>query len=247
MPELIAKGGPLIWLLVGCSVLSLGIFAERFLYFHRASINVGEFLQGISSLIRKKNYGEALHECAGTPGPVARVVRATIGRNDASRSELRDIAQEAGQLEVPKLEQYLPVMLTVAYVAPMIGLLGTILGMVTTFMDITSTTGFATPTDISKGVYESLITSAVGLAVAIPTYVLYSYLAAYAKSLMHDMERAGIEMVNVISDAKHDRAIIDFRAAAAESAKAKSAADSGDADGDAREAKRRPATRAKKA
>ena len=208
MIDLITKGGPLIWLLLGCSLLSMAIFAERFLHFHRCTIQVGEFLQGLSNLVQKKKFGEALHEAAGTPGPVARVIHSALRRHYAPRSELKDIVQEAGQLEVPKLERYLSVLLTIAYVAPLIGLLGTVIGLIQTFVYVEEGHGFASPALLSKGIYEGLITSALGLAVAVPTYILYSYLAAHAKTLMHDMERAGIEVVNLLVDSRDDREII---------------------------------------
>lgn len=210
MDDLITKGGPLIWLLLACSCLSIGIFIERFLYFHRSSINVGDFLQGLANLIKKKNYAEALHECAGTPGPVARVIHAGVRRHESDRTDLKDIVQEAGQMEVPKLERYLAVLLTIAYVAPLIGLLGTVIGLVDTFVKVRGGSGFAPPAELANGIYEALITSAVGLAVAIPTYIFYSYLAAYVKTLMHDMERGGIEIVNMLVDCREDRDIIEF-------------------------------------
>jgi len=199
-----------MWLLLACSILVLGIFAERLFLFHRSSINVGEFLQGLANLIQKKNYAEALHECAGTPGPVARVIHSAVIRHEAPRSELKEIVQESGQLEVPKLERYLSVMMTIVYIAPLIGLLGTVIGLVDTFVLFNALSGQATIADLSKGVYQSLITSAAGLAVAIPAFILYSYLRTYAKTLMHDMERGGIEIVNLIEDARNNSEIISF-------------------------------------
>lgn len=210
--DLITKGGPLIWLLIGCSLVAFAIFLERYFAYHRATINVSDFLHGLSNLIRKKNFAEALHECAGTPGPVARVIHSAVIRHEAPRSELKEIVEEAGQLEVPKLERYLSALLTIAYVAPLIGLLGTVIGLTDSFMAVNRSGGFATPAEISKGVYTSLVTSAVGLSVAIPTYVLYAYLAATARTLIHDMERGGIEIVNIICDSRAQRedAIIAF-------------------------------------
>lgn len=205
-----------MWLLLGCSILAMAISVDRFFYFHRARIDVSELLQGLANLIRRKNFAEALHECAGTPGPVARVIHAAIIHHEASREDLKAIAQETGQLEVPRLERYLAVLITIAYVAPLIGLLGTVLGLVQTFMQVTVGSGFATPVELSKGVYESLVTSATGLVVAIPTFVLYSFLAAAARSLMHDMERGGIEIVNILVDsrsAKEDK-FVEFDAGA---------------------------------
>jgi len=212
MVELIRNGGPLVWVLLASSVFAAGIFVERLFYYHRATVNVSEMLQGLSNLVRRHKFAEAKHECVLTPGPVARVVHSCLRRQNASRDDLRQIAQEAGQLEVPRLERYLRVLATIASVAPLIGLLGTILGLIDTFISVTNVNGMATPTDVSKGVYESLITSAIGLAIAIPTYLFYSYLASSARTLMHDMERAGIEIVNIICDARGepDKRIVDF-------------------------------------
>lgn len=210
-----------MWLLLGCSILAFAITLERYFSFHRARIDVGDLLHGLRNLIRNRNYAEALHECAGTPGPAARVIHSAIIRHDAPRSELKEIVQESGQLEVPKLEKYLAVLLSIAYVAPLIGLLGTVLGLVTTFMQINSGAGYATATEIAKGVYESLISSAAGLMVAIPVFIFYSFMVAYAKTLIHDMERAGIEIVNIITDTRRERTdIIAFDARAAGNARA---------------------------
>lgn len=208
MIDLINKGGPLMWLLLGCSILTVAISLERYFHFHRARIDVGDLLHGLRNLVRNRNYAEALHECAGTPGPVARVIHSALIRHDSPRSELKEIVQESGQLEVPKLEKYLAVLLSIAYVAPLIGLLGTILGLVNTFVQVNAAGGYATVAEISKGVYASLISSAAGLMVAIPSFVLYSFLRAYAKTLMHDMERAGIEIVNIICDLRKERSDI---------------------------------------
>lgn len=197
-----------MWLLLGCSILTVAISLERYFQFHRARIDVGDLLHGLRNLVRNRNYAEALHECAGTPGPVARVIHSALIRHDSPRNELKEIVQESGQLEVPKLEKYLAVLLSVAYVAPLIGLLGTILGLVNTFVQVNAAGGYATATEISKGVYTSLISSAAGLMVAIPAFVLYSFLRAYAKTLMHDMERAGIEIVNIICDLRKERSDI---------------------------------------
>ena len=111
-----------MWPILACSIISVAVFAERFFYLHRATIHVGEFLKGLSNLIQRRNFAEALHESAGTPGPVARVIHAALLRHDMPRSELREIVQEAGQLEVPKLERFLGVLATLAFLAPLLGL-----------------------------------------------------------------------------------------------------------------------------
>lgn len=210
MKELINQGQPLIFLLLGCSLLAVGIFLERFFHFHRSTIVVQDLLQGLGNLISRKNYAEALHVCAGTPGPVARVMKAVLTRHESERIELKEIAQEAGQLEVPRLERSLTVLLSIAYVAPLIGLLGTVLGLVDTFLPVAQN-GQATNIELAGGIYKSLVISAAGIAVAIPSYVLYAYLAQNVKTLMHDMERAGIEIVNLLLQSRQTVDIVEFK------------------------------------
>src|SRR6266513_978580 len=126
MIDYMQKGGPLMWLILLCSVLAGAVFLERVTYFHRAQVRVGEFLRGLANLLQRRSFTEALGECAATPGPVARVIHAAILRHDAPRTELKEIVQEAGQLEVPRLERRLGILVTIAFVAPLLGLLGTV-------------------------------------------------------------------------------------------------------------------------
>src|SRR5437764_14050947 len=146
MIDYIQKGGLLMWPILVCSILAIAVFAERLFYLHRATIHVGEFLQGLSNLIQRRNFAEALHECAGTPGPVSRVIHAAVIRHDAPRAELRDVVQEAGQLEVPKLERFLGVLATRALLAPLLGLIGTVAGMIDAFGTLSSSRGYVTVT-----------------------------------------------------------------------------------------------------
>src|SRR3954451_25459188 len=128
-----------MWPILACSIISIAVFAERLFYFQRATIHGGQFLKGLANLIRRRNFAEALHESAGTSGPVARVIHAAIIRHDGPRRELRDIVQEAAQLEVPKLERFLAVLAAIAFVTPLFGLLGTVADMIAAFGTISST------------------------------------------------------------------------------------------------------------
>lgn len=211
MIDYIQKGGLLMWPILVCSIVAIAVFAERLFYLHRATIHTGEFLKGLSNLIQRRNFAEALHESAGTPGPVARVVHAAIIRHSSPRAELREIVQEAGQLEVPKLERFLGVLATVAFLAPLLGLLGTVAGMIDAFGTIASHGGYATVTELSGGVYKSLLTTAAGLVVATPTFVAYSYISSRVNTLLHEMERAGIEVVHMLTDTEALTGIISFQ------------------------------------
>src|SRR5216684_3338809 len=196
--DYIQKGGLLMWPILACSIIGTAVFAERFFYLHRANIHVGEFLKGLSNLIQRRNFAEALHEAAGTPGPVARVIHAAL-------------VQHAGQLEVPRLERFLGVLATLAFLAPLLGLIGTVAGMIDAFGTIASHGGYATVTELSGGVYKSLLTTAAGLVVATPTFVAYSYLSSRVNTMLHEMERAGIEIVHMLKDSEALTGIISFQ------------------------------------
>jgi len=216
MTELISKGGPLVWLLMACMGFAVAIFLERLAYFHRASMNVGEFLAGLAALIRRRNFAEALQECVATRVPAGRVIHAALLRHHAPREQLKEIVQEAGQLEVPRLERYLAILNAIAHAGPLIGLLGTVIGLLDSFTNLSSANGITTPAEVARGVYQSLVTSALGLVVAIPAYLFYAFLSARAQSIMHDLERAGVEIVNLIEDAKSADNIVEFRQPAEE-------------------------------
>ncbi len=199
-----------MWLILLCSVLAGAIFLERAVFFHRCSIRVGEFMRGLANLIRRGNFAEALHECAATHGPVSRVIHSALLRHQAPRSELKDVVQEAGQLEVHRLERRLGTLAALSFVAPMLGLLGTITGLIDAFVSVTTQSGFAGSNEIADGIYQSLLTTAAGIVVAIPCAIGYVYLSSRINALIHDMERAGIEVVNLISEQARQPGLIDF-------------------------------------
>lgn len=199
-----------MWLILLCSAIAIGAFVERLLYFHRATINVGDFLQGLANLIRKRNFAEARVECQATSVPITRVIHAAIVRHHLPRSDLREIVQEAGQMEVPRLERNLGLLLAIGYISPLIGLLGTVIGLIQAFVQLSANNGYATLADVSGGIYQSLLTTAAGLVVAIPTILGYCHLSARLNALMHDMERAGIEVINLLTETEGDSSIIEF-------------------------------------
>lgn len=208
---LIEQGGPLVWVLLGLAFVGSVCVVERLFYFHRARINVGNLLVGLSHHIRRRAFAEALHEAARAPGPVARVAHAALLRYYLGRSDLRDVVQEAGQLEVPRIEKNIRAILGVALLAPLVGMLGTMVGMLETFQKVTAQGGFSGPVELSAGVFMALITSVLGLTVAVPLYLFYLYFLGRAKHLVHRIERAGIEMVHLIADAREEEEFAPFR------------------------------------
>src|SRR3984893_500465 len=212
MIDYMQKGGPLMWLILLCSVVSIAVFAERVLYFHPATIDLGEFLQGLSTVVRKRNLAEARVECQATSVPVTRVIHAALIRHSLPRTELREIVQEAGQLDVPRTQHNLWILIAIGYICPLIGLLGTVTGLIQAFVQLSANNGYATLTDVSGGIYQSLLTTAAGLVVAIPTILAYCHLSTRLNALLHDMDGTGIEVVILLGEGVTDSSIIKFDA-----------------------------------
>jgi biopolymer transport protein ExbB len=207
---LIEQGGPLVWVLLGLAFVGAVCVVERMFFFHRARINVGNLLVGLALHVRRRAFAEALHEAARAPGPVARVAHAALLRYYLGRQELRGVVQETGQLEVPAIEKNIRAILGVSLLAPLVGMLGTLVGMLETFQKVSEKGGFSGPAELSAGVFAALITSVLGLTVAVPMYLFYLYFLGRAKRLVHRIERAGIEMVNLIADAREDEEFAPF-------------------------------------
>ncbi len=208
---LIERGGPLVWVLFGLAFIGAVCVVDRMFFFHRARINVGNLLVGLSHHVRRRAFAEALHEAARAPGPVARVAHAALLRYYLCRSELRDVVQEAGQLEVPRIEKNIRAILGAALLAPLVGMLGTLVGMLETFQTLSEKGGFTGPAELSAGVFTALITSVIGLTVAVPLYLFYLYFLGRATRLVHRLERTGIEMVHLIADAREEEEFAPFR------------------------------------
>jgi biopolymer transport protein ExbB len=208
---LLERGGPIIWLQLALAFFGAVFVIERLFFFHRARINVGDLLVGFSSHVKRKAYAEALHEAARAPGPVARVAHAVLLRHHLERRDLRDVAQEAGQLEVPRIEKNLRAILAISLLAPLVGMLGTVLGLTDLFEGLRQQSEGSVSVDLSEGVFQALVSTAFGLIVAIPAYLFYVYFHARAKRLFHRIERTGIEMVNIVCDARAKEGIVLIR------------------------------------
>jgi len=200
LPVLISNGGPILLLILLASAVAAVVFIERFLHCHRAQINSLEFLSGVRNVLKRDNVVEALSICDATPGPVARLVKTAILNRDNGRERVREALEEAGLAEVPRLEEKLNLLATIAQLAPLLGLLGTVLGFIQTFYAMQSKGLQAHVGDLSTGIWQALVCAAAGLALAIPTHAGYNYLVSRVNSIVLDMERAATEIVNIVSE-----------------------------------------------
>lgn len=193
LPFTLKNGGPVFLLILLAGAVAIVVVIERFLHYHRSQINSTEFLNGVRNVLRRDNVVEAISICDATPGPVARLVKTAILNRDNGRDRVRESLEEAGLAEVPRLEEKLNLLATIAQIAPLLGLFGTILGLMDTF-------NTARTTDLSTGVWTALICAAAGLAVAIPAHAAYNYLVSRVNSIVLDMERAATEIVNIVME-----------------------------------------------
>lgn len=204
-------GSLVLWIQAAVGFVGLLVMVERMIFFQHARGRVADLLLGITNHVRKKAYAEALHEASRARGPEARVVHSVLMRHNLDRTNLREIAQEAGQLEVPRIERNMRVLLGVAMLAPMLGMFGTVLGLIDVFVNVSAADQAVAQTKLAEGLFQSLTSTAMGLSIAIPAYLIYLYLYGKGKRLIHRLERAGIEAVNIICDSReHDR-IVSFR------------------------------------
>lgn len=190
----------MIWLILATSAVAVVVFVERVLHYHRAQINSMEFLNGVRNVLKRDNVVEAVSICDATPGPVARLVKVAILNRDRGKEGMREALEEAGLGEVPPLEDKLNLLATIAQIAPLMGLLGTVLGFIRIFAELQSRGTSAQMEALAGGIWQALICTAAGLAVAIPAYAGYNYLVSRVNAIVLDMEKAATEIVNIVAE-----------------------------------------------
>ena len=192
-----------MWPILLCSVVAFAIVIERLIRLRQEEIDTKTFMEQISKSIKRNKIMEALDLCDKTGGPIANILKAGILKHDRPRNEIREAIEDASVHEVPRLERNLPVLATVAHVAPLLGLLGTVTGLVAAFQVIESKSTAINPVnpgDLAGGIWEALLTTVFGLCVAIPTYVAYNYLVSRVDGFVLDMERSATDLLNILGE-----------------------------------------------
>ncbi len=194
--RMMSDGGPVMWLILICSVLSVFVFLMKTFQFHREEINTRELLKGLFNVLRRDGFVEAISLCDNTSGPVARMLGAAILAYERGDDDLRQAVDDACLEEIPKLEHHLTTLSTITYIAPLLGFLGTVLGMMETFQTIRDTQSvYLSAGQLSGSISMALITTAAGLAVAIPSFVAYNYLTSRVNTITLDMEKSASEII----------------------------------------------------
>lgn len=191
----INSGGPVMWLIFTGGFISLVIFLERFFHLHRAQIKIDDFLNGIITNLNRGNDLEAVSICDQTPGPAAHLVRTALLHRADPRDDLLKAVQQAGIREIPRLERHMNLLITLAQVLPMLGLLGTVLGLLQMLTALQAGSPLAEIGDLSGGLWQALLTTAAGLITGIPAYAGYHFLVSRVESIALDMEQTAGEII----------------------------------------------------
>jgi biopolymer transport protein ExbB len=200
--DIIRDGGPVMWLIAFCSFIALIVVLERWFHLHRLQINVGELLNGLINVLKKGNLLEAISLCEETPGPVSHVLRSVILRYAQNDTDLKQAAQSASLDEIPRMERRMNILATIAYIAPLLGLLGTVLGMIDAFQVIQAKGAFVNAVGLSEAIWQALLTTAAGLCVAIPCNIAYNYLLTRIQTVVLEIDKASSEIIYFFSTHK---------------------------------------------
>ena len=202
MLEFLRAGGPMLWLIVFFGVVGIYVFLEKFFQLHRNQVNVKELVTGLVNVLKRDAMIEAITLCDNTPGPVAKLLNAAIQayQND---DNIKPAIEDTAKIELNRLESRLSILSMIANIAPLLGLLGTVIGMYDTFNGISASNGMSLAA-LSGGVKEALITTAAGLCVAVPAHLAYNYLLTQVQSLCADMEKASSEILYFFDHRKQE-------------------------------------------
>ncbi|MDZ4858263.1 MAG: MotA/TolQ/ExbB proton channel family protein [Candidatus Hydrogenedentes bacterium] len=196
--KFIQQGGILMWPIMACSVLALAITLERFYRLNRARKGMRELMDAVREVLRQGRVQEAITLCDEADTSLGRILKAGLLKHNRSKADIREAIEDAGRLEVPRLERYLGALATCTTVAPMLGLLGTVQGMIKCFVEIEHKAGQVNPSDLAEGIGNALITTGAGLTVAIPALVAYNYLVSVVQTLVLEMEISSSEMLELL-------------------------------------------------
>jgi len=195
----IHSGGEIMWIILTGGFIALVIFLERLLHLHRAQIKIDDFLNGITTNLTRGNDLEAIAICDQTPGPAAQLVRTALLHRDDDPVALTQAVRQAGIREIPRMERHTNLLITLAQVLPMLGLLGTVLGLLQMLATLQAGSPLAEIGPLAESLWSALLTTAAGLITGIPAYAGYHFLISRVESIAIDMEQTAEEIIRFLT------------------------------------------------
>lgn len=202
--ELILQGGYVMIPIFALSLIAIYVIAERWQFLKNSSMAPEPFLKSVEKMLYEGNTQSALQHCKQVDKPLGRILKQGIERLGRPISDIEDAIKNAGKREIFMLEKRMDWLATIAGVAPLIGFLGTVTGMIQAFMQIQSFRGNVNPSVLAGGIWEALITTAAGLAVGIFAYFFYNYLLSRINRMIFDLEMATTEFIELLQQPSSD-------------------------------------------
>jgi len=206
MWELISKSGWLIIPIILSSFFSVAIIVERLLFYVSIKSNNLLVISKILDLVRKNKITEAIDICEKNPFYATNILKSGLSHYEEPKDVIKESMENTSLYEIPKLEKNLNFLSTIAHVSPLLGLLGTVVGLVKCFYIIEQKTvsmGLVNPSDLAGGIWEALLTTVAGLCVAIPSYIMYNYFVHKVNLLTLGAERAATELLEFLPQSRY--------------------------------------------
>ena len=199
MYDILLRGGPLVVPIAICSLLALTVFLERLWVLRRTRVIPDAFVNRIHEMINERRVSDALLLCEENKNPMANIMEAALRNAQKERGQIKEMVEEVGKHEGAQLEQYIEVIGTCAAISPLMGLLGTVTGMMDVFRQVEQV-GLGDPSAFASGIWQALITTAIGLSVAIPAFIFYKYLLGKVDGLLIEMEEKSLRLIDLVAD-----------------------------------------------
>lgn len=197
----------ILFIIIGCSIASFTIFVERLMQLHRSEINTNQFIIGMRKTIKEGNLVEAIQICEHTGGTIAAIIKAGILKHNRGKEQIESAMEIAGLIEIARLEKNAKILSIIAHIAPLIGLLGTVLGFIQAFAEM-RLSGLVdiSATRIGEAMEYALVTTAAGLVVAIPSVLAYNYIVSRVEGFVLEIQTSSAEIVDLLLDREQDHA-----------------------------------------
>ncbi len=198
--EMFLSGGPIMWILLVLSIIAVYIFIDKIIAIKKATSNKNLFMNKIKTFIMEGNTNEALKECRFSKGPLAKMIEKGIMRIGRPLNDINVAIENVGKQEIARLEKGLPVLASIAGGAPMLGFLGTVMGMVTAFFDMANAGNNLDIQLLSNGIYLALVTTVGGLIVGIVAFFAYNILVSQINTLVAELESKTTEFMDILNE-----------------------------------------------
>lgn len=196
----LALGGPMTIPLMIASIFSFAVILQKIVFFMRYRDSSFRLIKKIELLVEQNDILTALNELKGEKGPNAKLLATALSHHSEDPARIREVLQAVGEDEIKKMEKHLPILDVVSMISPLLGLLGTVLGIINSFNILGTAAGAANPAQISGGIAAALISTAIGLIIAIPSAIFYSYFINIVATKAHEMNLSMVDIMDVVGN-----------------------------------------------